>query len=105
MSITVRELIKTGTISSKDATIAGSVAAGLIVLLVLYIAVVDTGQRARRERLNESIAAKVNELEAAKELAEREGEIAYPENVTPAGPRISGSRGSGRRESQRYQEA
>jgi len=75
MSITVRELIKTGTISSKDATIAGSVAAGLIVLLVLYIAVVDTGQRGRRDELNDSIAAKVNELEAAKELAEREVEL------------------------------
>ena len=75
MSITVRELIRTGAISSKDATIAGSVAAGLVVLLVLYIAVVDTGLRGNRDRLNESIVTKVNELNAAKELAAREVEL------------------------------
>ena len=75
MSIAVRDLIRTGTISSKDATIAGSVVVCLVVLLVLYIAVVDTGQRRRRDELNEIIVTKVNELNAAQELAEREVEL------------------------------
>ena len=75
MSITMRELVRTGAISSKDATIAGSVAAGLVVLLVLYIALVDAGLRRHRDELNASVATKMSELAAAQELASREVEL------------------------------
>jgi len=75
MSVTMRELIKTGAISSKDATIAGFIAIGLVVLLVLYIAVIDAGMKRHRDELNESVRMKMDDLEAAQSLAAREVEL------------------------------
>ncbi len=75
MSLTVRELIRTGAISSRDATIAGAVAGGLIVLLLVFVFTVDAGMRRKRDELNQRIAAKMNELEAAEQLASRESDL------------------------------
>jgi len=75
MSVTMRELIKTGAISSKDTTIAGFIAIGLVVLLVLYIAVVDAGMKRSRDELNDTVRTKMNELKAAQSLAKREKEL------------------------------
>jgi len=76
MAVAIHELIKKGTISSKDATIAGSVAAGFIVFLILYVALVDTAMKRHRDELGQRVGVKMSELEAAERLAEREEELA-----------------------------
>jgi len=72
MSVKLHELVRRGTISSKDATIAGAVALGLVLLLILYIVLIETGLKRKADQLNRQVAEKFDELDVTRKLAKRE---------------------------------
>ncbi len=71
----LQELVRHGSISNKDATIAGIISAGLVGVLLLYVLIVQSSMSRQTDELNASIRNLAKELDDAKRLAAQEEEL------------------------------